>query len=71
MKKEWIKPVVMELGVENTLCDEVSPLHGYDGPNKPTPGNNVKCPQCDHWCPSERHSQEHIQRVHGSQVIMS
>ena len=28
MKKEWKNPIVMELGVENTLCGDALLLHG-------------------------------------------
>ena len=76
MKKEWKNPMVMELGVENTLCGDDSvdalPIHGGDNPNG-APGNSGKfiCPHCGHGCPTEKQREDHIKRIHGLTVTAS
>ena len=76
MKKEWKNPIVMELGVENTLCGDDSvdalPVHGGDLPNS-APGNSGKfiCPHCGHGCPTEKQREDHIKRIHGLTVTTS
>ena len=76
MKKEWKNPIVMELGVENTLCGDDSvdalPVHGGDLPNS-APGNSGKfiCPHCGHGCSNEKQREDHIKRIHGLTVTTS
>ena len=76
MKKEWKNPMVMELGVENTLCGDDSvdalPVHGGDLPNS-APGNSGKfiCPHCGHGCSNEKRREDHIKRIHGLTVTAS
>ena len=76
MKKEWKNPMVMELGVENTLCGDDSvdalPVHGGDLPNS-APGNSGKfiCPHCGHGCSNEKQREDHIKRIHGLTVTIS
>ena len=76
MKKEWKNPIVMELGVENTLCGDDSvdalPVHAGDRPNF-APGNSGKfiCPYCGHGCPNEKQREDHIKRIHGLTVTTS
>ena len=76
IKKEWKNPMVMELGVENTLCGDDSvdalPVHGGDLPNS-APGNSGKfiCPHCGHGCSNEKQREDHIKRIHGLTVTAS
>ena len=76
MKQEWKNPIVMELGVENTLCGDDSvdalPVHGGDLPNS-APGNSGKfiCPHCGHGCSNEKQREDHIKRIHGLTVTAS
>ena len=76
MKKEWKNPMVMELGVENTLCGDDSvdalPVHGGDLPNS-APGNSGKfiCPHCGHGCSNEKQREDYIKRIHGLTVTAS
>ena len=76
IKKEWKNPIVMELGVENTLCGDDSvdalPVHGGDLPNS-APGNSGKfiCPHCGHGCSNEKQREDHIKRIHGLTVTAS
>ena len=78
MKKEWKNPIVMELGVENTLCGDDSvdalPVHGNDKPDMgqgANTNNKIICPYCGHWCPTKEQSDAHIERVHGLTVTTS
>lgn len=76
MKKEWKNPIVMELGVENTLCGDDSvdalPVHAGDRPNFTQGANgNFICPHCWHGCPTKDQHEEHIRKKHESTVTTS
>ena len=71
MKKEWKNPIVMELGVENTLCGDALLLHGNNNQKPPVNGNMFTCHYCSHWCPTEKQREDHIKTIHGAIVATS